>query len=132
MWRGYLRMAGCDTVCNMETTDDTFLAIWEDAKADGQGQKQARVGGPLCLTVLLSDRIHALALAHLFVNTIFAIPSCTYFNGHRLSLYCGDAGSGWLHSLNSARNLVTGYLVGSGLMHWRDASSWSQKVLKGR
>jgi hypothetical protein len=72
-------------------TPDEMPAYW---RQDGQGHQQAEARGPACV-VVKCDLTDAKSLSAWFVNHVFGIPTCTHYDSETLSLYCGDAGSGW-------------------------------------
>jgi len=86
----------------------------EDAWADttGQGNRQARLRNAFCVVIGLQSKAEAIELSHLFVGSVFAIPTCTHWNGETLSLYVGDAGGNWRDTYYAARYLAIGFLVG--------------------
>lgn len=85
---------------------EEIRAAWQDKK--GQGHRQAVQRGRDCVVVKINDE-NAVVLAALFIRCVFAIPTCTHYNGKTLSLYCGDSGSGVKACLAHARGLVQGY-----------------------
>ena len=87
-------------------------AGWNDVK--GQGNKQARKGYR-CVALICSEE-DALRLTALFLHE-FGLVSATYYDGHKLSLHYGQAGSCDLISLElRLETLVDAYRVGQGKM----------------
>lgn len=58
---------------------------WEQ---DGQGHKDAVSRESACI-VVHCDLDYAKKMSAWFANEIFALPTCTHFDGATLSLYCG-------------------------------------------
>lgn len=86
----------------MRTREETE-AGWYDEY--GQGNHEARLRGWACVVRACTEKEDALRLSALFCRNVFAIPSCTHWDGSTLSMYCGDAGRGYLHTLARAESL---------------------------
>lgn len=77
-----------------------------------QGQEQARRRGRRCVVVRCT-RDEAEELIRLWTQYLFAIESCTHYDGDTLSLNCSEAGSGADGLWFSTRSLVIGYFRGA-------------------
>ncbi len=106
--------------CKMETFEDYELhwtrytrgEIKEAWNRDGQGHSQAIKRGGDCV-VVPCDEEEAIILSALFVRSVFAIPTCSHYDGKTLSLYCGDAGSGWRDTMKHCKIIILIYkLIG--------------------
>lgn len=79
-------------------------AGWHDT--NGQGNHQAVARGEFCVLHPCEDKETALILSALFVRNVFAIDSCVHWDGRTISMYCGDAGSGYAHTMDAAAKLT--------------------------
>lgn len=89
-------------------TDEELESEWENTQ--GQGNIEARDFNNKWCIVVKCTISQALALTRMFVERVFAIPSCCYYNGTTLSLYCGDAGSGATELLTLTRLMCDAFL----------------------
>ncbi len=102
--------------CEVETfkgyglhwTRYTKKEIKEAWNKDGQGHFQAIERGDACI-VVPCDEGEAIILSALFVRNVFAIPTCTHYDGKTLSLYCGDAGSRWKDTMENCKTKILIY-----------------------
>jgi len=78
------------TTYNKWTTDE-FRDAWHRNPL-GQGQKEAKERKHHCVIVHTGKESDALVLSALFVRLIFAMPSCTHWDGSTLSLHYGQVG----------------------------------------
>lgn len=86
--------------------------IKEAWNKDGQGHSNAMKRGDACV-VVPCDEEEAIILSALFVRRVFALPTCTHYDGNTLSLYCGDAGSGWRDAIENCKKMILLYkLIG--------------------
>jgi len=109
---------------------NTWQFIYDDEEIrqgwdGGQGNQQARERGKFCVIVPLPDSEFAVGLTHLFVMLVFAIPSCTHWDGETLSMYCGDAGSGYRLTIARAVQVATAYALAADVMPPEQAAAWA-------
>ena len=92
-------------------TDEQLVAGWENR--EGQGNRQAREGGQWVVKIPDVRQVSiALMLTRRFLRS-FNIPSCSFWDGDTLHLYCGDAGSQGAFTLRSeVKALRDGYFLG--------------------
>ena len=89
-----------------EYTDKEIQDIWEK---DGQGRNQSKSRGPFCVVTTCSKN-DAVAICQYFIRNLFAIPTCTHYNGDTVSLFCGDAGSECRTLMAATKSFIDGYL----------------------
>lgn len=102
-WITYKHPEKWTTVFGQRTKAETE-AGWNDL--GGQGNQQARERGKYCVIHPCTDKETALILSALFVRNVFAIDSCVHWDGNTVSMYCGDAGSGYVRTMELARELT--------------------------
>ena len=44
-----------------------------------------------------------------FIEKAFSMPSCTHYDGETLSIYCGEAGSGFANLFDRVKAFSDGY-----------------------
>jgi len=65
--------------------------IQEGWEGPGQGNYEARLGKNNCV-VVDCNMSEAILLTQIFLH-YFAIPTCCHYDGDKLSMFCGHAGS---------------------------------------
>lgn len=69
-------------------SDDEIEKAWADHS--GQGNRQSREKGRFC-HLRTCNKETAIILCRLFLDE-FNLPTCCFYDGYVLSLYCGDSG----------------------------------------
>ncbi len=72
---------------------------------EGQGRRQSIERDDSCVIVPCSNQ-EAREWSCYFINNIFAIPTCTHYDGYTISLYCGDAGKGWRECFDKTKEYI--------------------------
>jgi hypothetical protein len=102
------KKAGTTTV--YKYTHKELMDAWEDTA--GQGNSQARAHGTWCVLIPCTEK-EAIVYSARFCRR-FNIPSCCYYEGKILSMYCGDAGSGAEELLRDISDLRFTYVDEDG------------------
>lgn len=102
-----LKTLGC--VSWFEYTDTALLREMGDSSLQGNRQAEARES--MCVIAAVRSPQEAVELCRVFVRDVFAIPSCCHYDGTTLSMYCGDAGSGWQGTVKRAVALCEHYML---------------------
>jgi hypothetical protein len=84
---------------------------WSDEHGQGNDHAREMAGNRYNVIIDVASEEDAILLTAMFLRE-FAIDSCAYWNGRQLSLYCGDAGSGWANLKRRVHDMAMNYIAG--------------------